>query len=262
MKDPAFLFYPNDWLGGTMGMSFEQKGAYIELLMTQFSRGHMTSHMIGQVLGQSSDKIWEAIQDKFIQDEKGLYYNERLEQEQVKRKAYTNSRKNNKTGKNQHTNSSNESGSNVGHMTLHMGNGNRNRNNSIVSNYNTINGQSFSETNESKKNNDVGFAEVVSILSFDEFWSLYDKKVGDKAKLKKKWESISEDDRRAIYDHVPLYIHAQPDKQYRKDPQTYLNNKSWNDEIIGRNELNKTNLKEKQRDIGEFAEMLHKHVNS
>ena len=23
-KDPAFLFYPNDWLGGTIGMSFEE----------------------------------------------------------------------------------------------------------------------------------------------------------------------------------------------------------------------------------------------
>ena len=32
-KDPAFLFYPNDYLGGTMGMTFEMKGAYIDLLI-------------------------------------------------------------------------------------------------------------------------------------------------------------------------------------------------------------------------------------
>ena len=44
-KDPAFLFYPNDWLGGTIGMSFEEKGAYMELLIAQFNLGHMTSHM-------------------------------------------------------------------------------------------------------------------------------------------------------------------------------------------------------------------------
>ena len=25
-KDPAFLFYPGDWLGGTMGMTLEEKG--------------------------------------------------------------------------------------------------------------------------------------------------------------------------------------------------------------------------------------------
>jgi hypothetical protein len=51
-KDPAFLFYPNDWIGGTMGMTFEEKGAYMELLMMQFNRGHMTSHMIAQTVGQ------------------------------------------------------------------------------------------------------------------------------------------------------------------------------------------------------------------
>jgi hypothetical protein len=48
-KDPAFLFYPNDYIGGTMGMTFEEKGAYMELLMLQFNRGHMTTHMIGHM---------------------------------------------------------------------------------------------------------------------------------------------------------------------------------------------------------------------
>ena len=56
-KDPAFLFYPNDYIGGTMGMTFEEKGAYIELLMLQFNRGHMDGHMIGHCVGQ----IWERI---------------------------------------------------------------------------------------------------------------------------------------------------------------------------------------------------------
>jgi uncharacterized protein YdaU (DUF1376 family) len=37
-KDPAFLFYPTDWLGGTMGMTFEQKGAYMNFLMLQFNK--------------------------------------------------------------------------------------------------------------------------------------------------------------------------------------------------------------------------------
>lgn len=38
--------------------------------------------------------------------------------------------------------------------------------------------------------------------------------------------------------HLEVYIKATPDKQYRKHPMTYLNNKSWNDEVI-RNELQK-----------------------
>jgi hypothetical protein len=78
-------------------------------------------------------------------------------------------------------------------------------------------------------------AQFVSILPFEDFWNLYDKKVGEKTKISKKYKEISEADRQRIKAHVPLYKEAQPDKRYRKDPQTYINNKSWNDEIISQN---------------------------
>ena len=130
-KDPAFLFYPNDWLGGTLGMTFEEKGAYIELLMLQFNRGHMTTHMIGQVVGQ----IWEKLKDKFIQDEKGLWYNVRLEDEKMKRQNFTKSRRNNVSGQNQHTKKKKISDtydrSYDQHMTTHMENENENVNKDI-----------------------------------------------------------------------------------------------------------------------------------
>ena len=112
-KDPAFLFYPNDYIGGTMGMTFEEKGAYMELLMLQFNRGHMTTHMIGQTVGQ----IWVKIQDKFVKDADGLWYNERLDMEKERRKTFTESRRNNVSGKNQHTKNKEKE---VGHMTTHM----------------------------------------------------------------------------------------------------------------------------------------------
>lgn len=128
-KDPAFLFYPNDWLGGTIGMTFEEKGAYMELLMMQFNRGHMTTHMIGQVVGQ----IWDNIQHKFAQDEKGLWYNERLDIEKDRRKAFTESRRNNIKGTNQYTKKEDK---NNGHMTSHMENENRNELRSNSNEYN------------------------------------------------------------------------------------------------------------------------------
>lgn len=108
-KDPAFLFYPNDWLGGTMGMTFEQKGAYMELLMLQFNRGHMTEHMIGQTVGC----LWDDLKDKFIKDDNGCWYNLRLQEEKIKRKLYVDSRLTNKSGKNQYTKKD-------AHMTSHM----------------------------------------------------------------------------------------------------------------------------------------------
>lgn len=116
-KDPAFLFYPGDYIGGTMGMTFEEKGAYMELLMLQFNRGHMTKHMIGQTVGQ----LWDSIKVKFEVDNDGLYYNVRLEEEKEKRKAFTQSRRNNKEGKNQY--------SNKGHTTSHMEDVNENKDN-------------------------------------------------------------------------------------------------------------------------------------
>jgi hypothetical protein len=69
-------------------------------------------------------------------------------------------------------------------------------------------------------------------FSFENFWNLYDKKVGDKDKIIKKWLALSDQDREAVIKYIPGYIKSKPDKQYRKDPATFLNNKSWNDEII------------------------------
>lgn len=93
-----------------------------------------------------------------------------------------------------------------------------------------------SKVNRSKDINIQSQApEETTILSFFDFWDLYDKKVGDKSKLEKKWQGISEKDREMIKDHIPKYIASQPEKKFRKDPQTYLNNKSWNDEIITEN---------------------------
>jgi predicted DNA-binding protein (MmcQ/YjbR family) len=68
-------------------------------------------------------------------------------------------------------------------------------------------------------------------VRFDEFWNLYDKRV-NKQKAEKKWNSLSNQDRELAMEHLPSYIKATADKQYRKDPTTYLNNQSWNDEII------------------------------
>ena len=124
-KDPAFLFYPGDWLGGTIGMTFEEKGAYMDVLILQFNRGHMTEDMIAHMLGQSFGRIWVKIKDKFQVDENGMYFNARLDEEKNKRKSFVQSRVNNKTGKNQY--SKNE-GHMRGQVTSHMENENENRN--------------------------------------------------------------------------------------------------------------------------------------
>lgn len=78
-------------------------------------------------------------------------------------------------------------------------------------------------------------------LSFDTFWDLYDKKVGKKDKIIKKWDSLKIEVQQRILDHVKKYKVSQPDKAFRKNPETYFNNESWNDEIILNNSYNKNN---------------------
>jgi uncharacterized protein YdaU (DUF1376 family) len=168
-KDPAFLFYPNDWIGGTMGMTFEEKGAYMELLMLQFNRGHMTTHMIGQVVGQN----WVKIMDKFIQDDEGLWFNERLEQEKIKRQNFTKSRRNNISGENQYTKNKKKinghmNGHMGGHMTSHMENENENNINTLSSNKNSnllLNSESFKNEKKYFFNDENYFYKISTSLS-------------------------------------------------------------------------------------------------
>lgn len=69
--------------------------------------------------------------------------------------------------------------------------------------------------------------------SFEVFWDLYDKKL-DRYKCEKLWAALNDDDKAAIIEHVPRYVASCPEAQYRKNPQTYLNGKCWNDDIIFR----------------------------
>ena len=94
-KDPAFLFYPGDWIGGTMYLNFEQKGAYFELLILQFHVGEFTKVQAQQVLNSHFDSIWPVIMDKFKTDGT-IFWNDRLKQEVDKRRAFSESRRNNR----------------------------------------------------------------------------------------------------------------------------------------------------------------------
>ena len=67
---------------------------------------------------------------------------------------------------------------------------------------------------------------------FEDFWTRYDKRVGNKDKVLKKWLNLTDIDRECIFNTLDDYIKSTPEKKYRKNVETYLNNKSWNDEII------------------------------
>lgn len=94
-KDPAMLWYWGDWNSGTSLFSRFLKGCYIDLLHAQFNHGHLSIEEIKTCLGSDFGSSWPTIQKKFKQDGNGLFFNERLDLEKEKRKAFTKSRKDN-----------------------------------------------------------------------------------------------------------------------------------------------------------------------
>lgn len=92
-RDPAFLFYPADFLIGTMDMTDEEVGIYIRLLCRQHQRGNIApdAKINGRLMGDLSNEILS----KFRKDSQGNYYNKRLKAEIDKRKKYSESRKRN-----------------------------------------------------------------------------------------------------------------------------------------------------------------------
>lgn len=101
-KDPAFLFYSSDFLTGTLLMSMEQKGKFITLLCIQHQKGHLSEKDMLHICGSYDEDVFT----KFQKDEQGKFYNIRLEEEVGKRKAYSESRRNNRKKKEDMNNTS------------------------------------------------------------------------------------------------------------------------------------------------------------
>lgn len=99
-KDPAFLFYSGDFLTGTYLMEDAEVGRYIRLLCLQHRKGRLTKLDFFKIAKpEDTDLI-----SKFLIDKKGLYYNEKLENEINRRVNYCESRRNNRKNHNKHTN--------------------------------------------------------------------------------------------------------------------------------------------------------------
>lgn len=69
--------------------------------------------------------------------------------------------------------------------------------------------------------------------AFDMWWDMYDLKC-NRAGCEKKWKKMTAAEKYACVAATPAYVASTPDKQYRKRPLSYLNQKAWNDEIIKR----------------------------
>lgn len=87
-------------------------------------------------------------------------------------------------------------------------------------------------------NNNIGEStDSPTALSFGNIWSLYGKK-GNKKTSERKWSKLSITVKEKILAYVPAYVETTPDKQYRKNFETFLNQECWNDELPSNNQVN------------------------
>jgi hypothetical protein len=94
-KDPAVLLYTQDFLVGTITMTNEQRGKYITLLCLQHQKEKLTLKDLQTYLTDEDIEVAE----KFPIQSDGFYYNQRMYDEAIKRKNYTESRRSNRTKK-------------------------------------------------------------------------------------------------------------------------------------------------------------------
>jgi|ERR1035437_2189512 uncharacterized protein YdaU (DUF1376 family) len=114
-KDPAVLFYTQDFITGTLLMTDEQRGKYILLLCLQHQKGSLSEQDMLKICGKYDAVIWT----KFIKEGE-YYFNIRMKEEARKRRMYCQGRRNNRKGKHIKSELSEN------HMSEHMENENGN----------------------------------------------------------------------------------------------------------------------------------------
>jgi uncharacterized protein YdaU (DUF1376 family) len=91
-KDPAFLFYPKDWLQGTSKLMPEEKGVYIDLLAHQHQDGKLPNDIkrLARMVGMSEPdflQIWATLKVKFVQTNDNHLVNQKLTKVSTKRES-------------------------------------------------------------------------------------------------------------------------------------------------------------------------------
>lgn len=90
-KDPAVLFYTSDFLSGTLTMTDEHVGMYIRLLCLQHQKGYLTEKDMLYICRSYVEDVYS----KFFKTTEGFYVNKRMQDEALRRKKYSESRRKN-----------------------------------------------------------------------------------------------------------------------------------------------------------------------
>lgn len=227
-KDPAFLFYPADFMVGTRLFSFIQKGKYIELLCLQHQQGHLSKDDIDDFCGGHDPKIFA----KFTKDDNGLYYNERLEKEMAKRASYTTSQSEKGT-KGALSRWHSHSTAIAQPMSNQCPSENENINRNINISFSNDRDANIGECSKSPQMTKKCTSNEVL---FDRFWEAYPKKKA-KVEARKRWDKLKVTDALAqtmldaIAEQKKSADWTREDGRFIPYPATWLNQGRWLDEL-------------------------------
>lgn len=230
-KDPAFLFYDGDAARDVSHMNRLERGAYFDLMQAQRKFGGYTTEQARKILGKDFNEVWPALELILNKSDDEKYFIEWVRDSIENRKEHAEKQRkriqdywDKKKAEEQEEQKSNPIPRNNHGISM------------VIPLENEIEDEDenvdINISREEVKEEGVLVEVYDEIYPFKEFWNDYDKKVGEKEKLSKKWDKVSIRDRKAIKEYIPKYKAHQPDKKYRKNPETFLNNKSWNDELI------------------------------
>ena len=209
-RDPAMLFYTKDFLTGTALMTMKERGQYITLLCLQQQLGHMSLKQMQQAVG----KLSPAVLEKYVQDDEGLYYNERADLEISKRRAHCEKQRQN--------------------IEKRWANGEKDVPPAPQEQYH---GNTVERTTVLPLGNASIDKRKVSTKRDEEFihfWAVYPRKIG-KAAARKAFDKVPAD---ALEKIVPAVESQKGSYQWSRDggqyipyPATWLNQGRWDDEV-------------------------------
>lgn len=146
--DPAFLFYPGDASEDTQHMNRLERGAYFDILKAQKRFGKFTFDHIKKICGNDFENVWSALKMCLTHEEDMFFIgwvNDAIEN----RRAYSESRRNNRKGSKKEDNSiisASQEKDMKNISTTHVedmgnGNGNGNENTNTVSEVKGVEGE-------------------------------------------------------------------------------------------------------------------------
>jgi len=211
-KDPAFLFYSNDFISGTQFLTDEQVGIYIRLLCAQHQHGRLTEKQVNFICKTHDDEVLL----KFKRDDEGLLYNERLEIEINRRKLYSESRANNRKHKDNKPVKPKKDMKNISNTyENHM----ETENETVIEYLNTVCGTKFKTTSEKTKT--LIKARLAEKFTIEDFKTVIDKKFNDWGK------------------DVKMSTYLRPETLFGTKFESYLNQKTITESKVYHQEPNK-----------------------